>query len=99
MHKVEIGPVFDTAKQPVTRFRVNAVPAHVRQRQAKVGHLWHIFFDDTQQVYAIALFAATPQDLHPQANAQHRLCAGFNQLDQLTLVDLIHRRLRRSDAR
>lgn len=36
------------------------------------------------------LFAAAAEQLHSEANAQHRLSTGFNQLNQLTFAQLIH---------
>ncbi|MOA58075.1 hypothetical protein D3C78_1823930 [compost metagenome] len=80
MDEIEICAIFDTTEQTVTRFWIDAVPAHVRERQTKVGHLWYVFFDDTQHIHAVTLFTATAKKLHAQANPQHGLGAGFDQV-------------------
>lgn len=39
VNEIEVGAVIDAAEQMVARLRGHLVPAHVRQRQAEVGHL------------------------------------------------------------
>ena len=71
----------------------------MRQRQAVVGHFRHVLVDNAQQVNAVILLAAFSQQLHTEANAQHRLGTGFNQFDQIALAQLVHRRLSRAHSR
>jgi hypothetical protein len=47
----------------------------------------------------VVLFAKAAQQLHPEANPQHRLSTGLNQFDKIAFAQLIHRRLSGTDAR
>lgn len=98
VHEVEIRAFFNAAEQTIACFGIHPVPAHVRQRQTVVGHLRHLFFDNAQQIDAVVLLAALAEQLHAQANPQHRLGTGFDQVDQLAVAQLIHRRLGGADA-
>ena len=51
-------------EQTISRLRIDAIPAHVRQRQTEIGHLRDILLNNAQQGYAVTLFAATAQQLH-----------------------------------
>lgn len=91
VHEVEIRAFFNAAEQPIACFGIYPVPAHVRQWQTVVGHLRHLFFDNAQQIDAVVLLAALAEQLHV-SKSQHRLGTGFDQVDQLPVAKLIHRR-------
>ena len=55
VNEIEVGAVIDAAEQMVARLRGHLVPAHVRQRQAEVGHLLDRRIDEAERGHAAVL--------------------------------------------